>query len=137
MIPKVIHCCWFGGNPKPEFVLKCIERWKKYCPDYKIVEWNESSFGVGAYLDTDVELKRSLDDLLRYDAWFAQDDIRWINTGLGFGAEAGSELIERIVRRRESRPFDLTACHVIDMPIIAQCIGFKQNKTSQEYISLV
>lgn len=46
MIPKVIHYCWFGGNPKSEVVKKCIESWKKFCPDYKIIEWNESNYDV-------------------------------------------------------------------------------------------
>lgn len=46
MIPKVIHYCWFGGNPLPELALKCIESWKKYCPDYEIVEWNEENFDI-------------------------------------------------------------------------------------------
>ncbi len=46
MIPKVIHYCWFGGNEIPELEKKCIESWKKYCPDYKIIEWNESNFDV-------------------------------------------------------------------------------------------
>ena len=46
MIPKVIHYCWFGGNTKNEMVLKCMESWKKYCPDYKVVEWNEDNFDV-------------------------------------------------------------------------------------------
>lgn len=27
-IPKVIHYCWFGGNPLPELAQKCIERGK-------------------------------------------------------------------------------------------------------------
>lgn len=45
-IPKVIHYCWFGGNPKPKLAEKCIESWKKYCPDYEIIEWNESNFDV-------------------------------------------------------------------------------------------
>lgn len=36
MIPKKIHYCWFGGNPIPEKDKKCIESWKKYCPDYEI-----------------------------------------------------------------------------------------------------
>ena len=48
MIPKIIHYCWFGRNPKPELVLKCIESWKKYCPDYEIIEWNENNFDVNA-----------------------------------------------------------------------------------------
>lgn len=46
MIPKTIHYCWFGGKPLPELTLKCIESWKKYCPDYEIKEWNESNFDV-------------------------------------------------------------------------------------------
>ena len=46
MIPKKIHYCWFGGNPLPELAKKCIASWKKYCPDYEIVEWNESNFDV-------------------------------------------------------------------------------------------
>jgi len=44
MIPKTIHYCWFGGKEKPEAVKKCIESWKKYCPDYTIIEWNEYNF---------------------------------------------------------------------------------------------
>lgn len=46
MIPKVIHYCWFGGNPLPSFAIKCIESWKNFFPDYKIKEWNESNFDV-------------------------------------------------------------------------------------------
>ncbi len=46
MIPKTIHYCWFGKNPKPKSVLKCINSWKKYCPDYEIIEWNEENFDV-------------------------------------------------------------------------------------------
>lgn len=44
MIPKKIHYCWFGGNPLPNDAKLCIESWKKYCPDYEIIEWNESNF---------------------------------------------------------------------------------------------
>lgn len=43
---KVIHYCWFGGNPKPALIKKCMKSWKKYCPDYEIKEWNESNFDV-------------------------------------------------------------------------------------------
>lgn len=45
-IPKIIHYCWLGSNPKPESVLKCIASWKKYCPDYEIREWNESNLDI-------------------------------------------------------------------------------------------
>ncbi len=43
-IPKTIHYCWFGGNPLPEDAKKYIETWKKHCPDYEIIEWNEKNF---------------------------------------------------------------------------------------------
>lgn len=46
MIPKIIHYCWFGRGAKPELAVKCIDSWKKFCPDYKIVEWNEDNFDV-------------------------------------------------------------------------------------------
>lgn len=45
-IPKVIHYCWFGGNPIPDKYKKWMESWHKYCPDYEIVEWNESNYDV-------------------------------------------------------------------------------------------
>lgn len=48
MIPKIIHYCWFGGNPLPKLAKKCIKSWKKYCPDYKIIRWDESNFDVSA-----------------------------------------------------------------------------------------
>lgn len=43
---KKIHYCWFGGNPLSDIIKKCIESWKKECPDYEIVEWNESNFDI-------------------------------------------------------------------------------------------
>lgn len=47
-IPKVIHYCWLGGNSKPESVIKCIDSWKRFCPDYEIREWNEENLDVFA-----------------------------------------------------------------------------------------
>lgn len=46
MIPKTIHYCWFGGADLPERDQYCIESWKKYCPDYEIVRWDESNYDV-------------------------------------------------------------------------------------------
>lgn len=48
MIPKKIHYCWFGRNPLPKSALKCIASWKKYLPDYEIIEWNEDNFDVNS-----------------------------------------------------------------------------------------
>lgn len=49
MIQKIIHYCWFGGNPKTEVIEKCIDSWKKYCPEYKIIEWNESNYDIAKH----------------------------------------------------------------------------------------
>lgn len=46
MIPKIIHYCWFGKNIKSDLIEKCFESWKKFCPDYKIIEWNEENFDI-------------------------------------------------------------------------------------------
>ena len=48
MIPKVIHYCWFGRNPLSKLSKKCINSWKKYCPDYEIIEWNEDNFDINS-----------------------------------------------------------------------------------------
>lgn len=49
MIPKIIHYCWFGGNPKPEVIEKCMATWKRYCPEWEIKEWNESNYDITAH----------------------------------------------------------------------------------------
>lgn len=46
MIPKIIHYCWFGKNQHSLQMQKCRESWKKYLPDYKIIEWNEENFSI-------------------------------------------------------------------------------------------
>jgi len=46
MIQKIIHYCWFGGNPLPPLVEMCIESWKKHCPDFELIQWDESNFDV-------------------------------------------------------------------------------------------
>lgn len=123
-IPKKIHYCWFGGNPLPKSAIRCIKSWRKYCPDYEIIEWNESNFDVncnaycaemvrqkkwafltdyvrlkivyeqgGIYLDTDVQVIRSLDELVEKGPYMGFENTGRVATGLGFAAEAGNILI--------------------------------------------
>ena len=49
MIPKIIHYCWFGGNPLPLVAKRCIATWKKFCPDYEIKRWDESNFDINCH----------------------------------------------------------------------------------------
>ena len=41
MIPKIIHYCWFGRGQMSPLGQRCIKSWKKYHPEYEIMEWNE------------------------------------------------------------------------------------------------
>lgn len=43
-IPRRIHYIWIGEGTMPESDLKNIESWRKYCPDYEIVRWDEDSY---------------------------------------------------------------------------------------------
>lgn len=46
MIDKKIYYCWFGGGEKSELNKRCMESWKKCCPDYEIIEINEDNYDV-------------------------------------------------------------------------------------------
>ncbi len=54
-IPKIIHYCWFGRNPEPELMKKCLDSWQKYLPEYKLMLWNEDNFD----LNTNIFVKQA------------------------------------------------------------------------------
>lgn len=150
MIPKIIHYCWFGGKEIPNSAIKCIESWKKFCPDYEIIQWNESNFNIdkytytkeayenkkwafvsdvarldilynhgGIYLDTDVELIKSLDSLIESKGFMGFEDKKQVASGLGIGAEKGSPIIELMLNDyndchfvKDIGEFDLTPCPI-------------------------
>lgn len=60
VIPKIIHYCWFGGGKKSELIQKCMDSWKKYAPDFAIIEWNESNCDIHAnrYVEEAYEKKK-------------------------------------------------------------------------------
>lgn len=79
MIPKKIHYCWFGGNPIPEKDQKCIESWKKFCPDYEIIRWDESNY--------DISKNQYMQDAYNEKKWgfvpdFARLDIIYTHGGI-------------------------------------------------------
>lgn len=45
-IPKKIHYIWFGKWPKSYKFQKYLDSWRKHCPDYEIIEWNEDNFDI-------------------------------------------------------------------------------------------
>ena len=150
MIPKVIHYCWFGGKELPKDVCKCIESWKKYCPDYKIIRWDESNFDVhshpfmeaaynekcwafvsdyarlkvvydngGIYLDTDVELVKSLDEVINNQCYFAVQQLdTQVASGLGFGSVAGHNGLRKMIEIYDSITFSKDKVVEIACPIL-------------------
>lgn len=139
MIPKVIHYCWFGGNPLPESAVKCIESWRKYNPEYEIKRWDENNFELdvryareaykakkwafvsdyarlkivyeygGIYLDTDVEVIKPLDPLLFEKAFLGSETDGFVATGLGFGAEKNNPVIKKLLSVYQKRRFTLSS----------------------------
>lgn len=83
-IPKKIHYCWFGGNPLPEMAIKCIESWKKFLPDYEIIEWNESNYDVHKipYISQAYNAKK-----YAFVSDFARFDILYEHGGLYFDTD--------------------------------------------------
>lgn len=167
MIPKKIHYCWFGCNPKPALAERCIASWEKYCPDYKIIEWNEDNFDLnyngytrycyenkkwaflsdfvrlvvvaeqgGIYFDTDVELLKSPDELLKYGAFYGFENDQNVATGLGFGAEAGHPTIVAMkdeyakVEPDEKGSYPMIVCPKLNTSALAP-FGLKLDGTRQ------
>lgn len=79
MIPKKIHYCWFGNNPLPKTAKKCIASWKKYCPDYEIICWNEKNFDINCnqYVQEAYENKKFafVTDYVRLYALYTQGGV--------------------------------------------------------------
>lgn len=134
MIPKVIHYCWFGRNPLPDFAIKCIESWRQFFPEYEIKEWNEDNFNVnvipyteeaysvkkyafvsdyarfwilyhygGLYFDTDVEVIKSMDDIIERGAFMGievetnSEQVPAVAPGLGLGIKPKEKIYKEIL----------------------------------------
>lgn len=142
-IPKTIHYCWFGGKPLPDEYKSYIDSWKKFCPDFKIKEWNENNFipqinswggynsyfeeayeakqwafvsdyarlkivyeEGGIYLDTDVEVLKSLEPLISNGEGFIGFQNSYeATTGLGFAAAPFNPVVKAMLDIYAGRHF--------------------------------
>ena len=90
-IPRVIHYCWFVGNPLPEEAQRCIDSWKKICPDYQIRRWDETNYDINCcpYVQEAYQQKKwaFVSDYARYDI---------LNTYGGIYLDTDVELIRPI-----------------------------------------
>lgn len=59
-INKIIAYGWFGKGPKPEKIQQCIASWKKFCPDWEIIELNEDNCDIteNAFVKAAFEAKK-------------------------------------------------------------------------------
>jgi hypothetical protein len=108
-IPKIIHYCWFGGKPLPSLALKCLESWKFFLPDYKIVRWDENNFDINIIPYTQEAYKSKkyafVSDYARFKILFDEGGIyldtdveilKEIDVFLDNEAFSGFEHIERV-----------------------------------------
>lgn len=59
----------------------------------------------GVYLDTDVEVTRNFDELLRNDAFCGFENCQLVNSGLGFGSRKQNRILTEIKEYYDSRSF--------------------------------
>jgi len=112
MIPKKIHYCWFGGEEEPEMVKRCLDSWDIILEDYTIKKWDESNIpkGInyldnalkhkkysnmsnyirlyatytegGIYLDTDIEMLRTFEPLLKESCFVGYESSSSLNSAV-------------------------------------------------------
>ena len=103
-IPKKIHYFWFGGNPIPELESRCIDSWKKMCPDYEIIRWDESNYDIhqNKYMEQAYKAKKwgfvpdyaRLDIIYKYGGIYLDTDVEIVKNFdelLGLSCFAGFE----------------------------------------------
>lgn len=133
-IPKIIHYCWFGGKQLPPDLQKCVDSWSKLegykvmrwdesnCSfdenDFVRRTYSEKKLGFigdyyrlkavyeygGIYLDTDVMVNKSFDDLLDYPAFL--NFIFDCSVGSAIiGAQKGNKLIGELINMYDKTVF--------------------------------
>ena len=135
MIPKIIHLCWLSGDSYPAKIAKCLETWKKYLPDYKVMLWDTNRFDLnssiwvrqafekkkyafaadyirfyalyhygGIYLDSDVEVLKSFNDLLDLPYFMGAEKAQTPEAAI-IGAEKGCDWIKQCLDYYQGRSF--------------------------------
>lgn len=120
-IPKIIHYCWFGKEIPKKFK-DYIEGWKKVCPDYKIMLWNESNYDIysNEFLKEAVQSNKwafvadyvRLDVLYKYGGIYLDTDVEllrnfndFLNERLVLGFETSKEVNAAIVLAEKNHEF--------------------------------
>ena len=120
---KYIHYCWFGDKPLPRLAKKCIKSWKKYLPDYEIIEWSEKN--------TDLNECQFIKDAYKSKKWaFVADYVRTkaLKEMGGIYFDTDMEIVKNITPLLENTTF----LGVEDSGKIA--VGVRYEKNSNAYL---
>ena len=159
MISKQIHYIWLGNNPLPPTIEKCIESWRKNLPDYEIKCWNESNLHItdpvylktleskkwafasdiarlhvlykhgGIYLDTDMEVIKSLDPLLNTELFIGLEDKKHIAAGI-IGCTPNNQFIKDCL---DAVTLSLTTNTIPIPQVITKIYDLKKSKYEFEH----
>lgn len=133
-IPKIIHYCWFGGKPLPPDLQECVDSWEKLKGykvirwDESNCSFDENEFvrrtyaekklGFigdyyrlkavyeygGIYLDTDVMINKTFDDLLKYPVFLNFIFDSTVGTAI-IGGQKGSPFIKNLLDMYDNTEF--------------------------------
>lgn len=97
----------------------------------------------GIYFDTDVEVLKSYDELLKNEAFAGFQGSEYIATGLGFGAIKGHPVIKALMEDYHNRSFPSDqdeqkkiACPIINTRVLYE-LGFEPSAGMQEVCGLM
>lgn len=134
-IPQIIHCFWFSKDEKDELSKRCLESWRKACPDYQIIEWNADNYDVSKnpYMKNAFEMRKwafvsdyaRLDVIYQMGGFYFDLDVELYRNidslrrhefvigygpyrdveGAAFGAMAGNEFVQSLLEIYAQRNF--------------------------------
>ena len=132
----------FDINQHP-YLVWCYEnkKWAFLSDLARLIIINDNG---GIYLDTDVELIKKPDELLKYSAFFCFENSKYIATGLGFGAEPNHITLTEMIRtyvdlkKDENGSYPLIVCPKLNtealLPLGLKLDGTRQNIAGAEIL---
>lgn len=146
MIPKKIHYFWFSGDPLPKKLRECFESWKSSMPDFELKKWDLSNSPIdsdfakralsekkwafltdycrfkvlheegGIYLDSDVFMLKTPDELLSYNSFWSSTDFGKVDPFV-FGCAKGNYVVQKCIEFYENYPSDF-----VEFPVVPDVI---------------
>ncbi len=156
MIPKQIHYCWYGPKPLPSLVVKCLKTWREQLYDYKLYLWNEENSPMhipfvrqayeakkyafvsdyvrfwalyhygGIYLDTDMFVVKSFDDLIDNTVFFGWETNQETIISCGvIGSIPRHPFMGIVIKNYEKLHFDIESIPFLVVPLIVSKYYFE------------